>query len=228
MAKRKNKAQDDTLVDIGEKKEQAQDFYEKNQSLLLGGLLAFLVLVGGIYAYNNFYKTPRLKAAIEEMAQAERMFEKDSFALALTNPGGGSLGFEGISEEYGGTATGNLANYYAGICYLNLGQFDAAISYLEDFDADGTILPITKYGVLGDAYSEKQDMGQAESYYKKAVAQDSNDFLEAYYTKKLGLMYESQGKTAEAREMFENLRTKYPTSPEGQDIEKYISRVSAN
>ena len=162
------------------------------------------------------------------MAQAQRMFEKDSFALALANPGGGSLGFLDIASEYSGTSAANLANYYAGISYLNLGQFDAAKSFLEDFSPDGNVLPITYYGSLGDVYSEKNEMDKAISSYKKAISQGTNEFLEAYYTKKLGMLYEYQGKVAEAKSTYENLKSKYPNTPEGQDIEKYISRVSVN
>lgn len=228
MAKRNKKASDDTLVDIGEKTEQAQDFYDKNQSLILGGLFAFVLLIGGVFAYNNFYKTPRLNSAIEEMAQAQIMFEKDSFALALANPGAGSLGFLDIATDFSGTSAGNLANYYAGVSYLNLGQFDAALSFLEDYSPDGSVLPITYYGALGDVWSEKNDMDKAISFYKKAIGQGTNEFLEAYYTKKLGMLYEHQGKVAEAKSTYENLQNKYPNTPEGQDIEKFISRVSVN
>lgn len=228
MAKRNKKASDDTLVDIGEKTEQAQDFYAKNQNLILGALFAFVLFVGGMFAYNNFYKTPRLNSAIEEMAQAQRMFEKDSFALALANPGNGNLGFLDIAADFSGTTAANLANYYAGISYLNLGQFDAALSYLEDYSPDGGVLPITYYGALGDVWSEKNDMDKAISFYKKAIGQGTNEFLEAYYTKKLGMLYEHQGKVAEAKSTYENLKNKYPNTPEGQDIEKFISRVSVN
>ena len=138
------------------------------------------------------------------------------------------MGFIDIASKYSGTSTGNLANYYAGVSYLQLGQFDAAISYLEDYSPEGSVLPITYYGVLGDAYSEKGEMDKAINMYKKAIAQGTNEFLEAYYIKKLGLLYENQGNMADAKAMFENLRNKYPTSPEGVDIEKYISRVSVN
>lgn len=228
MAKRRNKKQEDTLVDLGEKTEQAQDFYSQNQNLILGGLLAAVLLFGGFYAYNNFYKKPRIAEAILEMAQAERMFERDSFALALSNPGGGALGFIDIASNYSGTSTGNLANYYAGVSYLQLGDFAAAKSYLDDYSPDGSVLPVTYYGVLGDTHAELGDLGKAESNYKKAISQGSNEFLVAYYMKKLGLLYEHQGKPAEAKATFENLRSKYPNSPEGQDIDKYISRVNVN
>ncbi|MEM6966821.1 MAG: tetratricopeptide repeat protein [Bacteroidota bacterium] len=226
MAKRKKKAQDETLVDIVEKKEQVTDFYESNQNLILGGLFAIVLLIGGIYAYNNFYKAPRIAAAIEEMAQAERMFERDSFALALNNPGGGKMGFEQIAENFSGTPTGNMANYYAGLCYLYLGQFKAAISYLEDYNPSGTVLPLTYYGVLGDAYSETGDMEGAIGYYEKATKQGTNEFVESYYLKKLGLAYEHQGNLEKAKATFEVLQSKYPNSTAGRDIEKYIARVN--
>jgi hypothetical protein len=52
------------------------------------------------------------------MMLAQQQFEKDSFQLALTNPGGGYSGFLDIIDSYSGTKTANLAKYYAGICYL--------------------------------------------------------------------------------------------------------------
>jgi len=230
MGKRKKK-DDETLVDIVEKKEQAQELYNDNQNLILGGLLLFVLLAGGIFAWNNFYKKPRQANAVNEMSQAQFQFDRDSFALALDNPGGGNPGFLDIIDEYSGTAAANLSHYYAGICYMNLGgaqNMDAAISYLSDFDDEGTVLASTKYGALGDCYSEKGDLGQAESYYKKAISNGDNEFLLAYYMKKLGLMYQSQGKMAEAKGMFEQIRDKYPFAPDGNGIEKYIMRVSGN
>ena len=226
----KRKKDDETLVDIVEKKEQAQELYNDNQNLILGALLAFVIIAGGIFAWNNFYKKPRQMSAVKEMAQAQFQFDRDSFALALDNPGGGNPGFLDIIDQYGGTPAANLSHYYAGICYLNLGgaqNIDAAISYLEDF-SESSVLSATKYGALGDAYSEKNDLGQAESNYKKAISNSDNDFLSAYYMKKLGLLFQSQGKMAEAKGMFEQIKTKYPLTPDGNGIEKYISRVSGN
>ena len=227
----KRKKDDETLVDIVEKKEQAQELYNDNQNLILGALLAFVIIAGGIFAWNNFYKKPRQASAVKEMAQAQLQFDRDSFALALDNPGGGNPGFLDIIDQYSGTPAANLSHYYAGISYLNLGgdqNVEAAISYLEDFDDEGTVLAATKYGALADAYSEKNDLGQAESYYKKAISNGDTEFLSAYYMKKLGLLYQTQGKMAEAKEMFEQIRDKYPFTPDGNGIEKYISRVSGN
>ena len=49
MARRRNKKkQDETLVDLVEARDQAQSFVEKNQTAIFVGLIAFVLIVGGI------------------------------------------------------------------------------------------------------------------------------------------------------------------------------------
>jgi tetratricopeptide (TPR) repeat protein len=228
MAKRKtSKRADDTLVDIVEVKEQAQNFIEANQKYLLGALVGLIVIVGGWLVYKFFILDPRQKEAVEQVYKAQEQFERDSFKLALTDPGAGFPGFLEIMDKYSGTKAANSAAYYAGICYLHLKQYDAAIQYLKDFDADGEIFPIMKYGAMGDAYAEKGDLDKALSLYNDAVNAGDNEILTAYYLKKVGLLNEKQGKLDAAVKAYEKIKTEYPNSTEGGDIEKYIVRVTA-
>jgi TolA-binding protein len=227
--KKSTSKQDETLVDIVEVKESAQGFIESNQKNIMGGLLGLILLVGGFLAYKHWYKTPREKDASGQMAQAQMQFEKDSFAVALSNPGNGAKGFLDIAKEYSGTKAGNLANYYAGVSYLHLGQYDSAIEYLENFSAKGDILPATRQSLLGDAYAEKGDLEKAASYYQKAVsAAGDNEFLAAMYLKKVGLLAEKNQNWKGAAEAYNQIKTKYPLSIDGRDIDKYITRVSKN
>lgn len=229
MARRKRnpKQAGDTLVDIVEVRDSAQSFFEDNQKLAFGLLAALVVVIGGFFAYNNFYKKPRQKEAVDQMFRAQEQFERDSFALALTNPGGGYLGFLDIIEKYKGTAAANSARYYVGVSYLNLGKYEAAIDYLQQFKAVGEVTPIAKFGALGDAYSELQDMDAAMKNYKKAVSRGKNDVLTPYYLKKIGMLHERNGNFAEASKVYQEIKDKYPNSPSGRDIEKYLARVSA-
>ncbi|MBK8506516.1 MAG: tetratricopeptide repeat protein [Saprospiraceae bacterium] len=229
MAQRRKtkRAEQETLVDIVEVKEQASDFFERNQKPVFGILGAIALIIGGYFAYKYLYKTPKEREATEQIFQAELQFERDSFELALLNPGGGYSGFLDIIENYKGTDVANLANYYAGICYLHLGKFDAAISYLKDFSAVGEITPIMKHGALGDAYSEMGKFDDAIGEYKKAAQAGGNDFLTPYYLKKLGLLYEKQGDYAAAVKTFKQLKEEYSQSQDGYNIEKFIQRAEA-
>ena len=225
MARRRNqKKKEETIVDIVEAKDQAQDFFYNNRNLIFG-ILGALLIVAGLLWYWTYNKGLKNTEAMDAMYTAQEQFKKDSFALALSNPGGGNLGFLDIIDNYGGTKASNLAHYYAGISYLNIGKYDAAASFLKDFKAKGSISPIMKFGALGDTYSELDDMGSAESYYKKAISAGDLDPLTPYYMKKLGMLMQHQGDNAGAKDIFEELKEKYPNSSDGIGIEKYISRV---
>lgn len=228
MARRRNpKKSEETLVNLVEARDQAQSFLEKNQKAIFGGLVAFVVIVGGLFAYFFMYKAPREIESQKQMRQAQFQFERDSFALALTNPGGGYIGFLDIIDNYGGTKAANLASYYAGISYLNLGQYDAAIEYLNDFSAKEDILEITKLGALAAAHGELGELDKAISFYKKAINAGDNEFLKAYYLKLLGMLYEKQENYADAKKQYEEIKTKYPESTQATDIDKFIARVEA-
>ncbi len=227
MARRKrNKKQDETLVNIVEARDQAQNFFDRNQQFIVGAVLVVVLIAGGIFAYNNFYVKPRQTEAIQQMFQAEVQFQQDSFVQALTNPGGGYKGFLDITEDYSGTPAANLANYYAGVSYLNIGEYEAAISYLKDFKPDGEIGPVMKYGTLGDAYSELNDLDQAMSYYEKAANAEDNDLLTPYYLKKIGLLNEYQQNYPDALEAYQEIKDNYPQSTEARDIDKFIQRAA--
>jgi tetratricopeptide (TPR) repeat protein len=228
MAKRSNRKQDkadDLLVDLIEVQGQAKSLFEQYQTYILGGVAALVIVVGGWFAYTYLYMAPKQKEAVEQMYRAQLQFERDSFALALTNPAPGFSGFLDIIDNYKGTKAANAANYYAGICYLHLGSYDAALDYLKSFSPDGEVLPIMKYGAMGDAYSELQDFSRALSNYERAVKAGDNDFLVAYYLKKIGMLHEHNGDMAKARKSYEQIKSDYPLTPAGSDIEKYLSRV---
>jgi len=228
MAKRrKQKENQDTLVNLVEAKEQAQDFFEANQNYLLGGLVALVVIIGGWFSYANFYQKPRQEEAVEQMREAERQFAQDSFALALDNPGNGYPGFLGIIDSYSGTKAANLAQYYAGISWLNLGEYEAAIAHLKDFNANGYALTFTKFGAMGDAYSELNDTGEAIKFYNKAVQSGDNEFLKALYLKKLALLKEKEGDIKGALEAYKRIKKDFPNTPDADGIEKYIERAEA-
>jgi predicted negative regulator of RcsB-dependent stress response len=225
MAKQ-NVNKEDVLIDVAEVTHEAQSWFEKNQKLLLGGIGALVVLVGGWYWFQS-NKATNQKKAVAAMWHAEQMFEKDSFALALNNPGGGFEGFQGIASKYSGTPSGNLAKYYAGVCYLNLGKFDEAIKELESFSPDGTITPTMKAGVLGDAYSEKKDFSKALKLYREASNAGGVDELKAMYLKRYAMLSEVQNDGSSALEAYKELKEKFAMTSEARDIDKYIARAEA-
>ena len=229
MSRRKKKRQqEETLIDIYQAGEQAQDFFERNQIALLAGLFGIVLLIGGVFAYKNFYKKPQMAEAISQIAKAQEQFERDSFAVALSNPGDGFMGFLDIIDNYSSSPTANIAKYYAGISYLHLGDYSNALDHIKSFDPVGNLTPIMKFGALGDIYSELNQMDDAKSNYKKAIGAGDNDILEAFYIKKLAMLHEKDGNDAESLELYKRLRDEYAKTGFAKDVDKYITRLEAN
>jgi len=222
MAKRKKQNDlDDVLVEVVESTGDGRTFLEKNGNMLLGAIALIALLIGGYYAYKYLVQAPKQQKAVEQMFQAQFQFDRDSFKLALTNPGGGYPGFVDIVEQYSSTPAGNLANYYAAVSYLKLGDFDASLSYLKAFNPSDDLLSATKSGLMGDIAGEKGDLDGALSYYKKAAGSNL-DVIAPYYLKKMGMLLTKQGKADDAVEAFRQIKTKYPNSAEGKNVDKYL------
>lgn len=203
-------------------------FWVKYEKQILYGLGAIAALVAGWFLYKSFVVAPRQKEAVAAMWQAQLQFKRDSFQLALENPGGGFEGFRSIADNYGSTPAGNIARYYAGVCCLHLGDYDEAIRFLEKYSPKDELTAHTRNGMLGDCYAEKKDLSKALSYYEKAVSAGNNELLAAYYLKKVGMLNEYQGNKEAAAKAYERLRRDYPnqSSSDWAEIEKYIYRAS--
>lgn len=223
MARRKKK-EDETLVDIVEVRDSARSFIEKNKNIILGVLTAIIVVIGGYVLYQNIYQAPREKEASSQMFQAQFQFERDSFASALTNPGGGYDGFLDIIDNYSGTKAANLSKYYAAVSYLHLGQYEDALEYLQDFKAEGDVMPIMKAGVKGDIYSELGEYDNALSAYEEAAGY-SNEFLRPYYLQKLAMLQKQQQMPEKALANFKIIKAEYPESVPAEQVEKYIAEL---
>ena len=140
------KKNEETLLDLTQARMQANNFFEKNQKVIIGVVAGLVIVVGGWFVYKNMIQQPKEEKAMAQMWMAQFQFEQDSFQVALENPGGGYSGFLTIIKDFGGTKAANLANFYAGISYLNLGNFDAALTHLNDFDPDGVVGNTEFYG----------------------------------------------------------------------------------
>lgn len=225
---RRNQQQDDaTLVDIVEARDSAQDFFEKNKTAILAAIGLAVLLIGGFLFYKYGIIKPKEKAVLESMYQAEYQFARDSFALALENPGGESEGFLDIIDNYSGTSAANTAKYYAGVSYLNLGRFEEAIDYLESYSPKDDITPAFRDGAIGDAYAELGDLDKALSMYQKAAGH-IDDASRPYYLNKVGLLGKKLNNTSAATAAFNSLIEEYQNTPEGINAGRYINQLTAN
>jgi tetratricopeptide (TPR) repeat protein len=207
-------------------------FAEKNKkALAIGGGVLAAVIAGIIFAVFVWIPKREQKAQ-EDMFMAQLYFDKDSFDIALNGKavvGAGErpvVGFKDIASKYSFTKAAKLSNLYAGICCKNLKKWDDAIKYLDKGNVSDAVLGGVRLNALGDVYTEKKDFEKGISYYEKAANFSDNEAYAPYYLLKAGMASEMQKKTDDAKKYYSEIKEKYPRSQEGQDIEKYIARVS--
>jgi tetratricopeptide (TPR) repeat protein len=189
------------------------------------GLALVLTLVLGYFGYKQFILEPKEKQATEAMFRAEDYFRLDSIRLAL-NGDAVNAGFVKIISRYKGTKSADLAAFYAGTCYLKLGDFNNAVKYLKDFKTSALQVQAKAYGLLGDAYSELNKKEEAVEQYKKAgTLFEQDEIISPEYLFRAGYLYESMGKNQDAIAMYQIIKDKYPASPRGFDIDRYLARL---
>lgn len=227
MAKQNVKNEgDERLESIETTLSNTELFIIKNQKTIIIVLSVMIVAVLAFFGVKKFYLEPREQEAQSAIYHAEQYFEKDNFATAL-NGDGNYLGFLDVINEYGGTKTANLAKYYAGICFLNTGDFNQAIEYLKGFKGKDVLVSSLALGAIGDAYMELDNMAEAVKYYEQAANKNKNTFTTPMYLLRAGMASELMGNYQKAIDLYNVIKSEYPTSNEGFSIEKYIARAQA-
>lgn len=199
-----------------------QDNYGKKAGI---SLALVLIVILGYFGYRQFILEPKEKQASEAMFRAEDYFRMDSIRLAL-NGDAVNAGFVKIISRYSGTKAADLAAFYAGSCYLKLGDYKNAVKYLKDFKTSAIQVQAKAYGLLGDAYSELNKKEEAVEQYKKAGTWfEEDEIISPEYLFRAGYLYESMGKNDDAIVMYQIIKSKYPASPRGFDIDRYLARL---
>ncbi|WP_455992441.1 tetratricopeptide repeat protein [Prevotella sp.] len=192
-------------------------------------VIAIIVIIAGVILYKNYISAPREAEASTELAKSQTFFNAQQYDKALT-------GFQKVQSDYSNTDAGNLANLYVALCYAHQAQpnWAKALENAEKFDTsnDEMISPASQMA-LGDIYANNNQLDKAVDCFKKAAdmanaqAEDNiNLTIAPLALRKAGILLESQGKKAEALDLYKNIKKTYVNSPIFQDIDKYIERAS--
>ena len=217
-----NKNIQEPEVNVGEALSKTEKFFETYKKHIIYGSVAIIAVVAVALLYHNFVTLPAKQEAMAQTYTAEQYFRAGEFDKAL-NGDGNALGFKQIISDYG-TKSGEAVYFYAGVCNLQLGNFAEAISDLKKYNGDDAVLSARALACIGDAYAAQNDFNSALNNYKAAAAKADN-MLAANYLLKAGIVCEEMGKPADALKFYEEIKDKYPSSPEGYEIGKYISRI---
>ncbi len=236
MAEKQVIAEQAVAVDVVER---AKGFWVANSKIIIIVGTAVILLLGGYLGYKYLVQIPNEKKANDLVFPAEKLFglmagsssfNKDTVNMVLNgDKATGVTGLLKIASSYGGTRSGNRAEYMIGATYLHLKQYDKAIKHLKEFDGNGADQIQSKaYILLGHAYAEQKKTDDALDYYKKAgniSGLDEGMASEALFI--AGRYAEALGKEKEAIVIFQNLKDKYPATQRvsSGEVDKYLASL---
>ncbi len=217
-------AAEETFENLEHTAQRAEGFLEKNAKTLgyvFGGLILLAV---GYFAYLRFYQEPRNKEASKEIAQADTYFSQDSMALALNGSAGSYMGYEEISDNFGGTTIGNLAKYKAAIALYETGDYEGALNKFKKFNAKEEALKAMRQGGIGDCQVQLGEKEKGLEAYEKAVNASNLEVLQSLYTRKAAIVALDLGMFDRGLKTIEMFEKNYPNSRD-QDIIKLAERL---
>ncbi len=206
---------------------QSESFLEKNLKKILIAAGVVLALILGWYGYTKLIKEPRNEKASAELFIAEDHFLNQQDSLAIAGAGLTEKGLDAIINEYSGTDAANLAHAYKGIALYDGGQYQEAIAELRKFDSKDAYVAPSVERLIGDCYAQLEQYQEAASAYEKAAKMADNDAISPSALVKAGHAYEQLGNTAKALEIYNEVKTKYSSTPEGMNVEVDIIRANA-
>lgn len=205
-----------------------EEWVARNQKIILIIVGVIAVSVLAYWGYREFIQKPKQAEAVNEMYSAQQNFalalessgkEKDSlFSLSLVGAEG-KYGMLDIIDNYGSTAAGNLAHYYAGTAYLNIGRYQDAIKHLEEFEGNGTVFGAIALGAIGDAFVQLNQMEDALEYYDKAIDKDENSFITPRYLYKAAQIALLLNNPELGNEYLTRISEEFPKSLEAPKVE---------
>jgi len=220
-------------LDEGASKTEA--WAEKNQKAILTVVGVVAVVIVGIILVQKFWMEPKNTEAANEMYLSQSFYEQavnattaqDSlFNLAL-NGTAGKYGFLDIVENYGSTAAGNQARFYAGMSYLNMKNYQEAINYLDAYSADDEMTGPLAKGAIGDAFVQLNQQEEALKYYVQAATIKNNEITTPRFLLKAGVIAMNLNKSAEALGYFTRITEEFKDSGEFARAEVYKGQAEA-
>jgi tetratricopeptide (TPR) repeat protein len=215
--------EEEKSIDIGQVYSKSEQFIENHKKSIVGAVVLVVVVISGWFAYSAYIGGQETEAQ-ENIWKAQYYFSVDSLDKALEGDGQ-YFGFEYIADNFKGTKSANLANYYIGLIYKEKGDLDVAIDYLKKADIDDEVLSSVAIGSIGDCYADLDNYDEAINYFNKAISNSKNSFTSPIYLNKAAIVYEYLGNYKKAANYYQQIIDDYPESPEALKVKKNLSKV---
>lgn len=143
---------------------QAKEFVEKNSNTLMGIVIAFCLVLAGVWVYSYINRTSREKAQ-EAFGRAMVAYNSKDERKAIED-------FKTVIDNYKNSPQAGYSAYILGTIFLQGGKFDEAIAWYKNAESGNShtgFVGADAYEGLASCYEAKGNREEALVYLEKAI-----------------------------------------------------------
>ena len=200
------------------------EFFEDHQTTIIAVivgivLLAFAIIGWRAWQNNKSAEGQRLLGAILSE------YEAGNYQAALDGTPD-APGLLEIADEYGSTATGEQAAFFAADALYQLGDTERALDLFEDYDGDGLM---AASAIAGQAAIIEQngDAARAGGLYERAASEYDSPASTPGYLLDAARAYRAAGDTDSATEVLTRVVDEWEDAPEARSAQIELGMVAA-
>ncbi|MFI3306815.1 MAG: tetratricopeptide repeat protein [Rikenellaceae bacterium] len=207
-----------------------EKFLAENGRKVVIAIAGAVAVAVAIFGYKALVLDPAEQSAAEAIYAAQGLLDGASPDYQQALDGTADFaGFVEVYENFGSTASGNLAAHYAGVCYLKLGDYTSAAKYLKAYKPQKSIpaqiVNAQNIGLQGDIAVELGDYPAAVALFKQASAASDNIITAPMYLRKAGQAAQAAGDNADAIALYESVVELYPAATEARSAAKLLGTI---
>ncbi|HEX7573325.1 MAG TPA: tetratricopeptide repeat protein [Bacteroidota bacterium] len=201
-------------------------FYDTNKRAISIGVTAVVVSVFAVVIFLK-NRSENNEKAITALGAIFETYDAGQFQKSVDGiPEKNIQGLKSIVDNYGGSATGDLARFYLANAYSQLGRYDEALKEFEDYSPSGELLSVSRLSGIGSCYEAKSMFKEAAASFEKAATQYPKDVSAAENLNNAARDYGQSGDREKAIELYKRIKKNYPTTAFARDADRYIAQLS--
>ena len=203
----------------------ALTYANDNRGLLIGAVVAVVLLIALAVGWSARQEGRDTEAATL-LSRALVPYEAAEYEAALDGADG-RPGLLAIADDYGSTAQGKLAAFYAGNALYELGRMDEALAQFQAYGAEESVIGASALAARASILEAKSEYADAAKLYERAAEAYPTAAAAPEYLFGAARAYEAAGDYTAAEGALETLRSEYGTSALANEAEITLARLAA-
>jgi tetratricopeptide (TPR) repeat protein len=205
----------------------ATNFYRENKGAIIGGTIAVLALIAGIFWYISHQSAQEVNAR-ESITFAESQFLTGNFETALFGSDErNEPGLVEIANRFPRTVAGNLAFYYGAVSHAELGDYESALSMIKEYRVPDGVMGVAPLSLHGMILMQLERYSDAVRMFERAANWDENDSTTPFNLLQAAEAAYAGGDFAKSEQLARQIRRDFPNSQQATQAIRLEGMLSA-